>query len=494
MVGSAEDGAEGGRAAPSGTHAGAEAPGAAGGAPAPGALAAPAPSDRTPPTLRGLLGLAWPIVVSRSSQAVIGIADALMVAHLGEEALAATTTGAMNAFAFFILPMGVVFIVASFSSQLLGRGDRAGARRFGFYGLAVAAATQLVGVAGIPVATWALGRLDYAPEVRTLLADYLAIRLWSGGAAIGIEALASYYGGLGNTRLPMRASVAAMVLNVVGNWLLIDGHLGAPAMGVRGAALASSLSTAIAFAGLLVRFLADGRGAGGRLPRLRLGELGRMLRFGLPSGLNWFFEFLAFSFFVNVVVAGLGTTPLAALMSVIQLNSVAFMPAFALASAAAILVGQAIGAGARDEVPRLVRLGFATAGTWQVAVGLVYLAAPGAIFAPFAREPASAAGLLETGARMLALSAAWQLFDAGAAVLAECLRAAGDTAFVLWARLAIGWLVFVPGAWVSVRVMGGGDVAAVLWLVVYLALLAAALLWRFRGGAWRRIEIVEPAA
>ena len=455
-----------------------------------GGVATPA---RAPPSLRGLLVLAWPIVVSRSSQVVVGIADAFMVAHLGEAALAATTAGAMNTFSLLILPMGVVFIVSSFSSQLLGRGDLSGARRYGFYGLGVAAATQVVGVAGIPFVDLALVRLEFAPDVRGMLADYLAIRLWSGGAAIGIEALANYYGGLGNTRLPMRASVAAMVLNVAGNWILIDGHLGAPAMGVRGAALASALSTAVAFLGLLLVFLRERDPEGVRWPRLRLAEFTRMLRFGIPSGLNWFFEFAAFMFFVIVVVAGLGTTALAALMAVIQLNAVAFMPAFALASAAAILVGQAIGAGAKDEVPRLVRLGFAAAATWQGLVGLLYVVAPRLIFAPFAREPSSAPALLEAGARMLAFSAAWQLFDAAAAVLAESLRAAGDTAFVLWARLAAGWLVFVPGSWITVRMLGGGDIAAVAWLVVYLGLLALILFLRFRGGAWRRLELVEPA-
>ncbi|HET6921916.1 MAG TPA: MATE family efflux transporter [Anaeromyxobacteraceae bacterium] len=455
--------------------------------PPPGAAAA-----RTPPTLRGLLGLAWPIVVSRSSQVVVGISDAVMVAHLGEAALAATTTGAMNAFTLFIFPMGVVFIVSSFSSQLLGRGDLAGARRYGWYGLAVAAATQLLGVAGIPAAGWVLGLLDHSHDVRALMSDYLALRLWSGGAAIGLEALGNYYGGLGNTRLPMRASVAAMVLNLAGNWLLIDGNLGAPAMGVRGAALASALATGAAFLGLLAVFLAEGRPAAAG-PPLGAHELGRMLRFGVPSGLNWFLEFFAFMFFVNVVVGGLGTTSLAALMAVIQVNSFSFMPAFGLASAGAILVGQAIGAGARDEVPRLVRLTFAVTGTWQAAVGLAYLAAPGLIFAPFARDPASAEALLATGTRMLALSAAWQLFDATVATLAESLRAAGDTAFTMWARLAVAWLLFVPGSWITVRRLGGGDLWAVGWIVAYLAALAGVLWWRFRGGAWRRLELVEPA-
>src|SRR5688500_1742395 len=97
--------------------------------------------------VRALLALAWPIVISRSSQSVIGLADAVMVAHLGESALAATTTGAFNSFAFLILPMGITFIVSSFSSQLFGAGDARGARKYAFYGLIVAIATQLFAVA-----------------------------------------------------------------------------------------------------------------------------------------------------------------------------------------------------------------------------------------------------------------------------------------------------------------------------------------------------------
>jgi MATE family multidrug resistance protein len=441
--------------------------------------------------LRALLALAWPIVVYRSSQVVIGIADAVMVAHLGAAALAATTAGALNAFNFFILPMGTVFIVSSFSSQLFGMGDLRGARRYAWYGLAVAAATAVLGVLAIPFVPAALAPLPYAEDVRALMQDYLVVRLLSAGAAVGLEALANYYSGLGNTRLPMRASVAAMVLNVVGSWLLIDGHLGAPALGVKGTGVAASVATGVAFLGLFAAFAWEGRRGGGS-GRLRAAELWRVLRYGLPSGLNWFLEFLAFSFFTNVVVAGLGTTSVAALMAVIQVNSVAFMPAFGIASAGAILVGQAIGAGAKERVPGVVGLAFLVAGAWQALVGLAYLAAPGLVLAGFARDPASAGPLLEAGRRMLLLSVAWQLFDAGASVLAEALRAAGDTVFTLWARVAIAWLVFAPGSWISVRLLGGGDAVAVGWFVAYLALLAGVLLARFRSGAWRRIVLVEP--
>lgn len=445
--------------------------------------------ERPVPALRTLLSLAWPVIVSRSTQVVIGVSDAVMVASLGEAALAATTAGGLNTFALLILPMGVTFIVSSFSSQLFGKGDVAGARRYGHYGLLLAAMTQALCMAGIPLVPALLARFPYAPDVRTMMATYLQIRLLSGGAAIGSEALGNYYGGIGNTRLPMIASLFAMVLNVLGNYALIGGHWGAPAMGVSGAALASTLSAWLAFLGFYAVFLWHGRG----LARARLSwrEMGRMLRFGLPSGLNWFFEFYAFNIFVNVVVAGLGTTALAAMMAVMQINSLSFMPAFGVASAGAILVGQAIGAGAKDEVPRIVKMTFATAGTWQTLVGISYLVIPTLLFSPFAGDGGSA-DLLRTGKRMLMLSAAWQLFDATAGTLAEALRAAGDTAFTLWARTVIAWVIFVPGSYVTVRYLHGGELGAVAWMIVYMGLLAGTLAVRFRGGAWRKLQLVEP--
>jgi MATE family multidrug resistance protein len=289
----------------------------------------------------------------------------------------------------------------------------------------------------------------------------------------------------------MRANLGAMVIDVFGNYLLINGNLGAPALGVKGAAITSTVSTALAFAWLLTVFLREGRATGRVVPRLYLRELRRMLKYGLPSGFNWFFEFFAFNFFVNVVVAGLGTTALAAMMAVFQLNSVAFMPAFALASAGAILVGHAIGADARDEVPRVVRLTFTAAGTWQGLVGLLYLFLPWLLFAVFARGAADTEALRETGARMLMLSAAWQLFDAAATTLAEALRAAGDTAFVLWVRLIIAWGLFAPGSYFTIRYLHWGDVGAIFWLVLYLGLLAAALFLRFQRGAWRHIQLTD---
>lgn len=443
-----------------------------------------------PAEYRRLLTLAWPIIVSRAAQVVIGFSDAAMAGRLGEDQLAATSTGAMNAFTLFILPMGVVFIVSSFSSQLTGEGKPGAARAYGWYGLAVAAATAVASVASIPLVPHVLGLLSLSPSVTALMTAYLQVRLLSGVAVIGTEALGAYYGGLGNTRLPMLAGILSMVLNVFLNWVLIFGNLGAPALGVVGAAWASNLASTAGLAVLLVCFLMGVGGGARRLDGpLKVAGLWRMLRFGVPSGLNWFLEFGAFMFFINVVVAHLGTTALAGMMAVIQLSSMAFMPSFGLSTAGSILVGQSLGAGDLDEVPHHVGRTTAVAIAWQLLVGATFLTLPVTMLAMFVPPDQRNSALVTMGVDMLRVSVAWQVFDATTAVLTEALRAAGDTSFTLYARVVVAWGVVVPGSWITVRVLHMGHVAATLWLVLYLFMLASVLLWRFRRGNWRTIGL-----
>jgi MATE family multidrug resistance protein len=182
----------------------------------------------------------------------------------------------------------------------------------------------------------------------------------------------------------------------------------------------------------------------------------------------------------------------AALNVVIAINSIAFMPAFGLASAGAILAGQAIGADNRDAVWPNVKLTLACTITWMVAIAAAYLLVPEHVLGWFAPGGPESDQLVSLGSSMLAISALWQVFDATGMTMSETLRAAGDTAWTAGARVVLAWAVFAPGSYLVVRVAHGGALGAMLCLVGYLALLATALSWRFRSGAWRRIELIEP--
>ena len=452
-------------------------------------MSSPAPSV----TLRALLTLALPMVLARATQAVITAADALQVKHLGAGALAATATGGLNVMGFVILPIGTVFIVQSFVSQLAGRGARDDTRRYAWYGLAIAAIAAVVCGALIPVIEPALSLTGYSPGVRTEMAGYMSIRILSVGAVVGVEALGNWYGGLGNTWMQMVAGILSMVVAVFCNWLLIDGHLGAPALGVAGAAWGSVIASWCGFGFLALAFWRRWGGAprpAGKLVLSRA-ELRRVVRFGLPNGLNWFLEFAAFQLFVNGVLASLGDETVAALNVVLAVNSISFMPAFGLASAGAILAGQSIGRGERDNVWPQVKITLACTGGWMCLIGGLYLIAPRSVLSLF-DEPGKSGRLVEIGTTMLAISAAWQVFDAIAMTLAETLRAAGDTFWTAAVRLGLAWAVFMPSAFLVVKVWHGGPVGAMVCLVGYLALLALALALRFRTGAWRKIDLIEP--
>ena len=431
------------------------------------------------------------MVLARSTQAVVGFSDALLVAPLGEDALAAVTTGSLNAFAAIILPMGTVFILQSFTAQLWGRRELSAIRRYALYGFAIAGAAGLFAALAVPFVPGALALFEFSPRVHELMSAYLAIRLLSVGAAAGSEALGNWYGGLGNTRPALVASVVTMIANVAGNYALIEPRFGLPGYGVHGAAWASVAASWLGFF-VLVFWFARGHGyAKADAPLgFRQTELVRVLRFGLPNGINWFLEFSAFMIYINAVVAHLGTTVLAAFNVVMQINSIAFMPAFGLSSAGAILVGEAIGRRALDQVWPIVKLTGKVACAWMLTIGVCYAAFPEVFMGWFARDDADTQTLVRVGTTMLVMAALWQLFDALALTLSEALRAAGDTAWTMGARIVLAWLLFTPLAWVAVHVYDGEVVTVMLSLVLYVAALALAFVWRFASGAWRSIDLV----
>lgn len=446
------------------------------------------------PTLKTLLALAWPIALARATQSVIGFTDALFVAPLGEAALAATTMGALNTFAAMILPTGTVFIVQSFAAQLRGRGQLEAVPRYAWYGLAIAVLSGVLALTVIPIVPSLVGRLGYAADVRDLMVTYVSIRLLSVAPAVATEALGNWFGGLGNTRPALVGGVTAMLLNVVGAWVFIEGRWGFPAYGVRGAAWASVFASWMGFLVVLGLFLKSERKERlAALAQLRFAELRRVLRFGLPNGVNWFLEFAAFVLFLNVVVGHLGTTVLAALNVVMQINSISFMPAFGVASSGAILVGEAIGKRSLSSVWPIVKLTMGVTITWMMSVGLLYFVFPDALIGLFRPRDVPAEALMAVGATMLATSCIWQLFDAMSMTLSEALRAAGDTAWCMWARIVLAWLVFTPISWVAVLVYGGGVNTVLIAMVAYLCGLAALFAWRFSTGRWRNIDMVgEP--
>jgi MATE family multidrug resistance protein len=339
----------------------------------------------------------------------------------------------------------------------------------------------------LPFLPWLIGHLEYSPVVEKLMLEYLAIRLLSVAPVVATEALGQWFGGMGNTGPEMTAGVVAMVANVLLCYLLIEPRFGLPGYGVQGSAWAATIASTLGFVVIVVIY---SRRATWSFD-FRAVEFLRMLRFGAPNGMNWFLEFAAFTLFINLVIGHLGTSVLAAFNAVLQLCNVSFMPAFGLASAGAILAGEAIGRRALHEVWPTVRLTALLACGFMGTVSTLYAIFAEGLMSLF--QPPGEAGVrfLEAGIAMLALVPLWQVFDALAIVFAEALRAAGDTAWPMIVRITLAWGLFTPIAWTLVRYFDGGVITVMASIIVYLTVLATLLIGRYAHGQWRQIELVE---
>ncbi|MEI8243700.1 MAG: MATE family efflux transporter, partial [bacterium] len=175
-----------------------------------------------------------------------------------------------------------------------------------------------------------------------------------------------------------------------------------------------------------------------------------------------------------------------------SINSVAFTPLLAISIAASIVVGQHQGRRDSASAARAgwtaLRIGWG----YMFLAGASFLVFPGGYFGLFHSQEASYTieQLVATGRPMMVMMAVWGMFDVANIVLSGALKGAGDTRFVMWYMLVLGWLVWLPGEWLIFR-NHGGIMTAWIWLTVYVLVLAAGFWWRWQSGRWKRFDLLE---
>jgi len=272
--------------------------------------------------------------------------------------------------------------------------------------------------------------------------------------------------------------IGANVMNLALNWVFIYGKLGSPPLGVVGSALATSISRYTMFFMLL--------GVG--LPQLReyvhprrdalaWKPLLRMLRLGVPIGISQFLEYANFGG-IALLMGLLGTNQMAAHQVAINIASFTFMVPAGIASAAAVLVGHAIGRADPIAARRFARAALITGAGFMSLSALMMLTLPGVLARVYTPDP----GVLAVAVVLLPIAGLFQVFDGLQVVGAGVLRGAGDTRFPMVIAFSGFWIVGMPiSIYLGLYTPAG---AAGLWwgFVGGLAAVAGALLLRIR---WR---------
>ena len=258
--------------------------------------------------------------------------------------------------------------------------------------------------------------------------------------------------------------------------------LGLPRLGAFGAGLASTVSSLVLVAWSFVAAFRIRPLMTAEEPREPL-PIGKVIRLGMPVGLQVLAEIGVFSF-VSVIAGRLGKVPVSAHQIAIGLSSFTFMGALGIGGATAVRVGHAVGEGRSTRASGLIGIGIGA--VFMLACAAVFLLARRVLVGVFTEDVATA----ELAASLLEVAAAFQLFDGVQAVAAGALRGAGDMRFSFAINVAAHWLVGLPLSLYLGFVLGWG--ARGLWwgLMAGLAVVAIALLLRFVSLSKRSIARV----
>jgi len=441
--------------------------------------------------LRALMVLGLPLIGSNLAQNLIQFVDVLMLGWYDVTALAAVSIATPYWFTLFLLGAGFAWAVAPLVAAAVEAGDGVAARRITRMGLWLSVAAGCLFVPAFwwsgPVLRW-LGQTE---EIAGLAQEYLRIAGWGLFPALFAITLRSFLSALELAGIILWVSLAAAVLNVGLNWVLIFGNLGFPEMGIEGAALASvSLHVA---SGIGLAVYAAKRCAEydlfTRFWRFDGQIAAQVAKLGLPMGVTTVAETLLFS--ASAVMMGwIGEVWLAAHGIALQLASLTFMVHLGLSQAVTVRAGRAYGR--HDEAALrlggLVALGLSGA---MVALTMaLFLGVPGALMSIFV-DPADPLrdAIIAAGVTLLAIAALFQLVDAAQVMTIGLLRGVQDTTVPLIIAIVSYWVLGIPAGWLLAFPAGMGAPGIWLGMVVGLGAAAVALSVRFWWGTGRLREV-----
>jgi multidrug resistance protein, MATE family len=409
---------------------------------------------------RPMFTLAAPVVLAELGWMAMGLVDTLMVGRLGAEAIGAVGIGTSLFMGASIFAIGLMLGMDTLVAQAWGARRVQECHRWLLDGLVLATVMTLP-IAGLLLLLGrGLGAWGLHPSVRVLAEPYVDILAWSVFPLLLYAAFRRYLQGMGIVRPVMIALFTANALNAAANWVLIFGNLGAPAMGVRGAAWATVISrvgmAAFLLAVIVYRERRDRPGLFETPMRIEAARMRRLVALGFPAATQITVEVGVFA--AATALAGkLAPVSLAAHQIAINIAAFAFMVPLGISSAAAVRVGHAVGALNPAGAARAGWTALLFGTTFMASTAVLFFTVPQVFIGAFTRD----AAVLEVGVALLFVAAIFQLFDGVQAVATGALRGLGDTRTPMWWNIAGHWAVGLPLGYTLCFILGFGVIG--LW-------------------------------
>jgi MATE family multidrug resistance protein len=431
---------------------------------------------------RRLVRLALPVALSQLAIMSMGFVDLVVVGHVSVEAFAAVSIANPWQYGTLLFANGFLMALDPIVSQAHGARDGPRAALALQHGLVLALAMTPLVILAWTQTEEVLRLLGQEPALAHEAERFLRVQIPSVPFFLAYGALRQYLVAREIVRPVLWVVLAANLVNALGNWVLVFGHWGAPALGLVGSGLATSLTRIATFVvglGLVLglRLHADAWVPWSRRSFSPSG-LRAVLAIGLPIALQISLEMWAFGG-SNYIAGRLGAEAVAAHGMVMNLASITFMVPLGIAQGAAVRVGNLIGAGALAQSQRAAWLGIAMGAGFMAFAAACFVLLRGTLPRLYTGE----AAVIAAAAAILPIAGAFQIFDGTQSVASGVLRAMGRPGPAALLNFAGYWVLALPlGAWLA---LGTGAGLAGLWWGLCAGLVAVAtglVLWIWRGG------------
>lgn len=445
--------------------------------------------EPTPQNLRKTVFLlAWPVMAQMSLQTLVQIIDMAMVGRLGKESIAAVGLSFRPLFVGQAIFLGLGVATTAMVARFIGAKDKEMANKAAQQAMMTTSILALALAAfGLFFARQINAFMGAEGEVITLGTSYL--QFFSPGMFFLMLAtiMTAALRGSGDTKSPLYAGMVTNVVNVTGNYILIFGKFGFPALGVVGAAIATSFSHVVSVSILLMVLL---KGNGGLsinfkgFTTLDMSLVRRLFRIGLPAAGERLVQSLSMMLHIRLI-AGLGTTAVAVATLTGNVEQIAFMPSIGFGVAAAALVGQNLGAQRPKQAERSGWTAMQLSALFMGTMGVLFFFFPRLFIGIFTSE----VSVVALAIPVLWVTALTQVPMAVSNVSSGALRGAGDTKSVLYISI-IGNVVLRLGlTYVFLSILGWPLWTAYVAVLVDWLVRGVLLVGRFKTGGWKKLEV-----
>jgi len=447
-----------------------------------------------PGGIREILSIAVPLVISNSAFMVMQFCDRIFLARYDDLAIQAALPAGILAFSMISLFVAVSGYSSTLVAQYHGSGQPRQCVRATAQGILFSLFCVPIFALLAPLGFWLLELFGHSPALLAQERIYLSWMM-VGALPVGLGwSINGYFTGRSRVRLNTISNIIGCVVNIALDYAMIFGKFGFPEMGLKGAAVATCIASCVS-PGIQIVFMlrsATVRGMGLRRAfAFNASIMRRLIRFGLPAGVQILLDVGAFAFFI-LLTARLDGVSLTASNVAMSINSLAFSPLMGFGAAASIKSGQHKGAGDLDYAMRsgwsALKLGW----IYMALIGSVFVLLPETLISLFispGETDLDPVALMRMGRMLMYLMTAWGIFDTVTVVLVGALKGVGDTRFVMLYLSLASWLVWIPGEVMIFR-NGGTIVHAWMWMACYVSVLSFGFAVRWHRGKWKAIEVI----